>query len=250
VRLSPAPAAQAAGTVPDEPSAPASAPDARRRPSRAERRAQILRAGAECFGTRGFHGTTTRDIAAAVGITEAALYRHFRGKDAIYAAILDERIAASDLLAPLEPAARAGRDRAVFGGLALAILETVEADPSFLRLMLYSALEGHEMARPFQETRIRRYRDFTAGYIARRMREGAFRGVDPVLAARAFIGMVVDHLIVRQVFGQRDAYPQPPQEVAETFVSIFLDGVCAKPALPRRRAGSGSRARQRRARRG
>jgi AcrR family transcriptional regulator len=227
-----------AGSPPSGSEPPASA---RRRPRAAERRAQILREASRCFGTRGFHGTTTRDVAAAVGITEAALYRHFPGKEAIYAAILDERIAAPDPLAPLEPSARAGDDRAVFTGLALALLQSVEADPSFLRLLLYSALEGHEMARPFQETRIRRFREFLAGYLERRAREGAFRAVDPALGARAFIGMVVDHLIVRQVFGQRDAYPQPPEEVAETFVSIFLDGV---------RAGDGVRARRGRARRG
>jgi AcrR family transcriptional regulator len=204
--------------------------DPPRRRSAEERRAQILGAAAHCFGTRGFHGTTTRDVAAAVGITEAALYRYFTGKEAIYAAILDERIAAPDPIAPLEPAARAGDDRGVFTGLALALLQSVEADPSFLRLLLYSALEGHEMANPFHQTRIRSFREFLAGYIARRTREGAFRGVDPALGARAFIGMVVDHLIVRQVFGQRDAYPHPPEVVAETFVSIFLDGVRAPVA--------------------
>ncbi len=224
---------------PDEPAAAEAAPEPRRRRSAEERRAQILRAAAHCFGTRGFHGTTTRDVAAAVGITEAALYRYFTGKEAIYAAILDERIAAADPIAPLEPAARADDDRGVFAGLALALLQSVEADPSFLRLLLYSALEGHEMANPFHQTRIRSLREFLAGYIARRTQEGAFRGVDPSLGARAFIGMVVDYLIVRQVFGQRDAYPHPPEEVAETFVAIFLDGVRAPTGASAGRGGRG-----------
>jgi len=197
---------------------------ARRLPAEA-RRAQILREAARLFASHGFKGTTTRDVAAGAGITEAALYRYFPSKEAMYAAILDERMAASDPLAPVEDLARAGDDRGVFGGLALALLRSVEADPTMLRLILYSALEGHEMARPFQEGRIRRLRDFLSGYLERRTREGAFRDVDPALGARAFIGMVVDHLIVRQVFGQRDQYPQPPEEVAEAFVSIFLDGV-------------------------
>jgi len=241
------PEPDAAAAEPDE----AAAADARRRPGARERRAQILREAARCFGTRGFHGTTTRDVAAAVGITEAALYRYFSGKEAIYAAILDERIAAPDPLAELEGAASAGDDRAVFGGLAAVFLRSVEADPSFLRLMLYSALEGHEMARPFQDTRIRRLREFLTSYIAGRIRAGAFRRVDPALAARAFLGMVVDHLIVREVFGQRDAYPQPPDEVARTFVSIFLDGVHLRADA--RRGAAGTRrtaARRGRARRG
>jgi AcrR family transcriptional regulator len=211
--------------------APAARPRLRLRAP--ERREQILRAAAECFGTRGFRGTTTRDVAAAVGITEAALYRHFPGKEAIYAAILDKRIAEPDLVAHLDADARAGDEHAVFFGLALRLLEAVEADPSFLRLLLYSALEGHEMARPFQDARIRHFRAFLAEYIDRRTHERAFRRIEPMLAARAFLGMVLGHLIVRQVFGQRDARDPSTKVVAETFASIFLDGLRARKPAPR-----------------
>src|SRR5512139_3789005 len=114
---------------------PVPAPRARsgagRRPS-TERRAQILREAARCFGTRGFRGTTTRDIAAAVGITEAALYRYFPSKEAIYGALLDERMGVPEVVEALEPFARENDDRRVFEHLALTILRSVEADPSFL----------------------------------------------------------------------------------------------------------------------
>jgi AcrR family transcriptional regulator len=211
------------------------------RPNGAERRRQILAEAARLFASAGFRGVTTRDVAARVGITEAALYRYFPSKEAIYAAILEERMASPDLLAPVESDAAAGRDREVFLGLALVLLRRVEQDPSLLRLLLFSALEGHDMARPFQERRIRRLREFLSRYVARRQREGAFRSVDPALAARTFIGMVVDHLIARHVFDQRDAREQPPEEVAEAFVSIFLDGVrAARPRrAPRRRPARG-----------
>jgi AcrR family transcriptional regulator len=202
----------------------APSPQPRRLPAD-ERRAQILREAAALFGSHGFNGTTTRDVAARVGITEAALYRYFPSKEAMYEALLDERMARPDLLAPIEAPAAAADDRGVFMGLALQLLHSVEADPSMLRLLLYSALEGHELARPFQEGRIRRLREFLQRYVERRIDTGAFRAIDPQLAARAFIGMVVDHLIVREVFSQREQYPQPPEAVAEAFVSIFLEGI-------------------------
>jgi AcrR family transcriptional regulator len=206
------------------------------------RRADILAIAGRVFSTNGFVGTTTRDIAREIGITEAALYRYFPSKEAIYTAILEERLAAEDFVAPFEDAARAGDDIAVFGGLAHALLEMVERDPTFLRLMLFSALEGHQLARPFQEKRVRRLREFLTSYIERRARSGAFREIDPVLAARAFIGMVIDHLIVREVFGQHAEYPHTNAEVAEAFVSIFLRGMRrdererASPTASRRRA--------------
>jgi AcrR family transcriptional regulator len=207
----------------------------RTRPGGAERRLQILRAASECFGTRGFHGTTTRDIAAAVGITEAALYRYFDGKQAIYSAILDARMSAPDPVAVVEALAESGDDEAVFGGLLRALLAGVNSDPSFIRLLFYSALEGHQLAKPFHEKRIRRLREFLTGYIERRVREGAFRAVDPALGARFFIGLFVDYAIVRQVFRQRDLYPQSPEEFARSYVEIFLDGMRAKPRSFRRK---------------
>ncbi len=195
------------------------------------RRAEILREAAHCFGSRGFKGTTTREVADRVGITEAALYRYFPSKDAIYAAILEGKIAEPGLLDELAPFAVAGEDREVFLRLARGLIERVEADPLFLRLLLYSALEGHERAREFHQTRIRRLREFLQRYLARRTREGAFRAVDPLVAARAFLGMLVDHLVWRQVLspGRRES----ADAIAQGYVSIFLDGIRA-PRRPGR----------------
>jgi len=195
------------------------------RPAAGERRAQILRAAMDCFAARGFRGTTTRDIATRVGITEAALYRHFPSKEALYAAIVEEKMAAPEWMEVVAEAAAAGDDRGVFAGLAHALLASAEDDPSFLRILLYTGLEGHAQAAPFFATRVRRLREFLAEYIARRTREGVFRAIDPVLGARAFLGMVMDFVIVREVFQQRDAYPHAREEAADVFVGLFLDGV-------------------------
>jgi len=195
------------------------------RPAAGERRAQILRAAMDCFAARGFRGTTTRDIATRVGITEAALYRHFPSKEALYAAIVEEKMAAPEWMDVVAEAAAAGDDRGVFAGLAHALLASAEDDPSFLRILLYTGLEGHAQAAPFFATRVRRLREFLAEYIARRTREGVFRAIDPVLGARAFLGMVMDFVIVREVFQQRDAYPHAREQAADVFVALFLDGV-------------------------
>lgn len=49
---------------------------------------RIFEAAVHLFATRGFHGTSIRDIAREVGIKESSIYNHFRGKDAILQAIL------------------------------------------------------------------------------------------------------------------------------------------------------------------
>lgn len=52
------------------------------------RRSQILDSAAELFATRGFHGVSINDLGAACGISGPALYKHFRGKQAILSEML------------------------------------------------------------------------------------------------------------------------------------------------------------------
>jgi AcrR family transcriptional regulator len=61
---------------------------ARERLSAAERRRAILESVTAAFAQNGFNGTTTRALASAAGISEALIYKHFRSKQALYAAML------------------------------------------------------------------------------------------------------------------------------------------------------------------
>lgn len=56
----------------------------------AERRQEILDAALILFAQRGVLGVTTRDIAAAVGLSQPALYGHFRNRDEITAEVCEQ----------------------------------------------------------------------------------------------------------------------------------------------------------------
>ena len=56
----------------------------RKRPR--DRKAQIVRAAAEAFSARGYYQVSVNDIAAELGISGPALYRHFPNKYALFAA--------------------------------------------------------------------------------------------------------------------------------------------------------------------
>ncbi|MFI9407727.1 TetR/AcrR family transcriptional regulator [Nocardia sp. NPDC052316] len=64
---------------------------------------RILRTAAELIAVRGFSATSTRDIAAAVGVQQPAIYKHFSAKDDILAALvrlgLERPLALADELA-------------------------------------------------------------------------------------------------------------------------------------------------------
>jgi TetR/AcrR family transcriptional regulator len=60
-----------------------------------ERRRQLLSHAKHLFVTLGYHATTTEKIAAAAGVSEPVLYRHFDTKKALFLEVLAEVRAAT-----------------------------------------------------------------------------------------------------------------------------------------------------------
>jgi AcrR family transcriptional regulator len=191
-----------------------------------DRRQQIVSVAAKLFSQKGFSGTTTKEIAEGAGVSEAIIFRHFATKDELYAAILDYKVRelSERVKAQLVEAEGRKDDRAFFGSLALETLEFHGKDQTFLRLLLYSALEGHDLSVIFFNSAARDIKDHIRRYIKQRIADGAFRRVDPVVAARAFVGMVLHQAQVRNIF-QGDDLKLSNRQIADRFVEIFLNGV-------------------------
>ena len=150
-----------------------------RSPSR-DRQASLIASAAALFAAKGFKGTTTKEIARAAGISEALVFKYFPTKRALYAAILAEKAPLSELLVAVEQVARKRDDYGVFTLIAGYRIRP-GADPTMLRLLLFSALEGHELADMFFGKQHRVFYEYLAGYIRTRIKEGAFRKTDPLL---------------------------------------------------------------------
>ncbi|MEO7547886.1 MAG: TetR/AcrR family transcriptional regulator [Ramlibacter sp.] len=54
------------------------------------RRVELLRSAARLFRRKGFHATSTRDIAAAVGMQSGSPFYHFKSKGALLYAVMEE----------------------------------------------------------------------------------------------------------------------------------------------------------------
>ena len=192
-----------------------------------ERRNQIVAMAAELFSQKGFRGTTTKEVAERAGVSEAIIFRHFATKDELYAAILAFKIhqAGDRLKTQLAEAARRKDDKAFFGSLAFEMLEFHCKDESFIRLLLYSALEGHDLSTFVFHSAARDFKERIHRYIQQRIADGAFRQINPTIAARAFVGMVLHQAEMRTIFKATDDLKISNKQVAERFVEIFLNGI-------------------------
>jgi AcrR family transcriptional regulator len=193
------------------------------------RRKQLIEIATRLFATKGFSATTTREIAAAAGVNEAIIFRFFPHKDDLYAAILDaksDEARTDSLVEELRAAAADHDDRRVIRTTVRSIVERLQRDPEFLRLMLHSALEGHSFAAQFRERHNAPLRRFLLEYVTGRQREGVFRAGDPEPLVRAILAVPVHHAMIETLMPPENRV-QFHDDVIESYVTFVLHGLSA-----------------------
>lgn len=199
-----------------------------------KRREQILMSAISLFSQKGFSGTTTKEIARIAGVSEATVFKHFARKSDIYDAILDNKACHEGMRFPWEEdpvmldAMQRRDDYTVFYQLAFNALNKQQSDVGFMRLLFYSALEEHELAERFFGEFVARIYGFVGGYIEERQQEGAFRPMNPRVAVRAFLGMMIHHSLNNILWDKgRNLLDITNEEAADNFAQILLRGIKA-----------------------
>jgi AcrR family transcriptional regulator len=101
---------------------------------RAERRrSQLLDAGLEVFGVRGWAGTTVREIGAEAGLSQRYFYEQFDGREACFLAVL-ERIAGEVECAVRDAVGEGGTPEERAHRTLTALAELFTTDPRKLRV--------------------------------------------------------------------------------------------------------------------
>lgn len=128
-----------------------------RRPEQPDRRSRLVRESARLFRENGYEGTSVRDIAAATGLQSGSWVYHFKTKQDILAAVMEEGL--RDSLGRIEAIARrpsAPRER--FAALVRAHLETILAPgQDFIPVLLYDWRSLAAASRPRVVNLTKRY---------------------------------------------------------------------------------------------
>jgi AcrR family transcriptional regulator len=194
--------------------------------SSADRREQILEIATGIFARRGFQGSTTREIAQRAGVTEALVFRHFATKEELYWAVIERKIIAAAGAEKMRAIlSSVNDDRAILAAVSEHILERRAKDQTLSRLLIYSSLESHDLSGRFFRTYVAECFEILADFIRKRITEGRFRKVNPLLAARGFLGMVVYHSWIQELYGGKRYQDFSVKEVSEAFADLWLQGV-------------------------
>jgi len=192
--------------------------------ARPSRKAEVLQAAIELFSRQGYHATSVRDIARAVGMSKAGLYSSFSSKEAvleeIYYSIIDDMLARVGEIAGAESApAEKLRDAIVWQ-----VMGTVERIPE---MTIYYRERHHlspEAAGRIAEKR-RQYEAILESIISDGIDVEAFRPVDVKVTAFGIAGMCAWTYRWYQEGGRLSA-----RQVGELYADLTLHGLA--PTTP------------------
>jgi AcrR family transcriptional regulator len=184
-------------------------------------RQRILKAASQVFAEQGYARATTRALAAAAGVNEVTLFRHFGSKQKLFAAVIDA-YAAPALTAALEAQLTGdyARDLLIMGNQVMrALLQRRDA----LRVMLCEA-EHFPEVREVMAQNPRQLRQALARYLEGQMAQGRVRKGHAEALAQAFWGMFLAYAISVGLLAEPVSPELSTEELVAHFVDIFVRG--------------------------
>jgi AcrR family transcriptional regulator len=209
---------------------------ARRERQMAARLEQILDAAAHLFADRGFHRTTTKDIAEAADVAEGTLYNYFETKNDLLFAIL-ARLSESELpQAGLVPGAAgpaqvsAGDARQHFSSLLDLRREYVKENSVMLQAILSEILANAELRQRYAEQLLEPTLTGLEKELTLRIKLGQLYDLDVPATARVLTSVWIGLFILQLLENPKN---QPDWErLARATIHIVFDGIAPKPVVP------------------
>jgi len=201
---------------------PETNPDAdapRKRPKPGERRVQILQALAGMLEQRGAERVTTSALAARLGVSEAALYRHFASKAQMFEGLI-EFIEQSIFTLVNQIAEREAVHAVRLRKLVTLVLQFAEKNPGMTRVMAGDALvfENERL-----QERMNQFFDKLEASLKQTLREAASTSAaTPTVDAQVRASVIIAFMLGRLQRFSRSGFKRLPTEHLEASLATVL----------------------------
>ncbi len=198
-----------------------------RRPRRGLRtRQQILDSSLRLFSQRGFASTTVRDIARAVGITDAAIYYHFNSKRELMEALVEER----GFISSIQQLGSVSADyplRQTLIIMARIAINLMADNADFLRLILLESLVGDEVASEQYRRLVNLWEQSLADALGRYVEKGQMKSEGPEAVARHIISLILAAFVEEALLGRHRPLGEEDQgrEALASFLVTAIDHI-------------------------
>src|SRR3989475_4329072 len=191
------------------------------------RPAELVAAALEVFVEKGFAATKLADVARRAGVTKGTVYLYFDSKEALFKAVVRETI--GPVIAKGEAFAQS------FTGSARELLEQLVREYCRLvgetavaavpKLMMAEAATFPELTRFYYEEVVTRGHRLMAGVIERGIKNGEFRPVNVMVAAKLAMSPLMHAVVARHAFGSCMPEAFDVKTYLDTHIDLYLHGI-------------------------
>jgi AcrR family transcriptional regulator len=189
---------------------------------------RIRAAAAALIARDGLARLSMDEVAEAAGVSRASVYRIYPGKPALFAAILAAESPFDEVTATLHRL----HDRPPVEVLPtlIRILDRV-ASPriGILRTLMFEVTTGTPEAVEAAGLALQPMIGEVSAYFAGQMQAGTVRRMHPMLAAQAFVGPFVFHLLSRSIAAPLGGLTVESADAADAFARVALRGLAPDP---------------------
>ena len=195
----------------------------------------ILTAALTLFLQRGFAATRVEDIAQIAGVGKGSVYLHFRNKEELFQAVIDEGIVAS-----LEQAEAAATD---FAGSATELLASMlhnnlvefwgRPASGVYKLIIAESQHFPELSANYYRMVTQRARKLLESILQLGIDRGEYRAMDVVHTARFILGALDNELILAHSLAAHAGDKLEAHRYIDALLQVVTTGVALPDARPK-----------------
>lgn len=194
-----------------------------KRMNQAERRAQLIRVGRSVFAKHGYDATSVEELARAAGVSKPIVYEHFKGKEGLYAVVVDREMEA--LFNRVAGSVAEGSPRRRYEQAVLEFLTYVEDEPEGFAILTQEAPVG--MAGGGMRSVISHLGERIGVVFEEQLRGAGLETKAAPIYAHGLIGMVT---LVGQWWAERGGFRK--EDVASHIAALGWMGLRHLPKTP------------------
>jgi AcrR family transcriptional regulator len=193
---------------------------------------KIVLVAGKLFAHRGYHGTSTREIAHQAGVSENTLFRHFDVKEDLFWSALRQHATGLRLQPELRKAIeQCDPPENILPAIFKLLADALQASPELPRLIAVAFLELPEKSGSFCQEHFSAVLSAVTQYLSLNIQRGRIRDLDPILLTAAFTTSALMHSGLSRLLGKDSLSQSHSREQADACARFWLEAL-APPSGP------------------
>ncbi|WP_461832849.1 TetR/AcrR family transcriptional regulator [Desulfothermus sp.] len=185
-------------------------------------RDRIIEAAYTLFSEKGYHGTSTREIANAASVSEVTLFRNFGSKELLFEEVLKNKSIIPDLLDATKDVEQYNLNDVLLS-LAKRFYYTMVSKKKFIMITLSEINQYSEKIIDIYEKIITQIDELFVKILLKYKSDNT--NSDLMIISMAFRGMIFDLFLVNEILLRKNIAESEINDILSSYVKIILNSI-------------------------